>query len=280
MTRSTFALFSNLVIVLGLGGQTSPVEQVEPTAIFSGIFWGKPTTRSLLFAPWGNYDEENSTKALVRVGYGSLSPKCAYYGKGKIEFHQKRNYTELELDLMSDKSQADRTSFFAELPFSGSNGQTKEFIALFSPKNQQGDYQAFFLPFEKEEIPWGSYKLFSQFNETLYLSAGKKSYSLEPGKNLILSADDFKKGDRVRILIYRKIKGNYQEVAAQSFGVNDRQRGIFFLTSKRAKVHLVPMVETKKPIEQAIGFGSEPFENEQAEEGKSDSSDLRLAPGF
>ena len=60
------------------------------------------------------------------------------------------------------------------------------------------------------------------------------------------------------MIIYRKEKGNYIESASQSFGINDRQRGIFFVTVKRGKAQIVPMVESNRPIEQSIGYNSKP----------------------
>ena len=238
--------------------QPTQQEHAKPTGLFSCIFWGKPTTRTVMFAPWGNFDEQNATQSLVRVVYGSLSRKCAYYGQGNIKFYQRRNYTELELDLMEDKSEAEKSIFFSELNFSSNAEETKEFIILFSPTKDLNTYRTFLLPFDQKEIPWGSYKLFSQFNETLYVAVGTKKFSLEPGKSIILDSKDFDGRSRERMIIYRKEKGNYIESASQNFGINDRQRGIFFVTIKKGKAQIVPMVESNRPIEQAIGYNSKP----------------------
>ena len=58
--------------------------------------------------------------------------------------------------------------------------------------------------------------------------------------------------------VFGKEKGNYIESASQNFGINDRQRGIFFVTIKKGKAQIVPMVESNRPIEQAIGYNSKP----------------------
>ena len=72
------------------------------------------------------------------------------------------------------------------------------------------------------------------------------------------------------MIIYRKEKGNYIETASQNFGINDRQRGIFFVTVKKGKAQIVPMVESKRPIDQAIGYNTKPKEMEvEGEEIKS-----------
>ena len=270
MKKKFYCLLLILSICVYSEGQPIVPAQAQPTGLFSCIFWGKPTTRSVLYAPWGNFDEQNATQSLVRVAYGSLSRKCVYYGQGNIKFYQRRNYTELELDLMEDKSEAEKAIFFSELQFNFNPKDTKEFIILFSPTKDLNSYRTFLLPFGQKEIPWGSYKLFSQFNETLYVAVGTKKFSLEPGKSIILHSKDFDGRSREQMIIYRKEKGNYIETASQSFGINDRQRGIFFVTVKKAKAHVVPMVESKRPIEQAIGYNTKPREMEvEGEEIKS-----------
>ena len=49
-------------------------------------------------------------------------------------------------------------------------------------------------------------------------------------------------------------------MAAQSFNVTDRQRGIFFISENRKMIDIVPMIDNKRPIEQAIGYGTKPLE--------------------
>ena len=115
------------------------------------------------------------------------------------------------------------------------------------------------MPFEQEDIPWGSYQIFSQFNETLYIAAASKKLTLEPGKSLIVKSKEFQGQNRVKMLIYRNINGKYVESGAQNFSVNDRQRGIFFITKMRTRVEIVPLVESKRPVEQTIGYGVGPF---------------------
>jgi hypothetical protein len=247
-----------LVILASHTGAEETDPNPNPTALFSAVFWGKPTTRSLLYAPWGNLSELNSTKSQVQVAYGSLSRKCAYYGEGNIEFHQQKLLSALEMDLIEDNNAAEKASFFLELPFSASPDTTKEFIALFSPSDQKGNFNGYLVPFSQNEIPWGSYKIFSQFKETLYITAGSKKFTLKSGKNLILQSKDFEGKSRVKMLIYRNIKGKYIESGAQNFSVNNRQRGILFLTTKRKRLEVVPLLESKVLIEQAIGYGLKP----------------------
>lgn len=258
MKKKFYFLLFFLSFFVYAKAQPTEMAKAKPTGIFSCIFWGKPTTRSVMYAPWGNFEEQNATQSLVRVVYGSLSRKCAYYGQGNIKFYQRRNYTELELDLMEDKSEAEKSIFFSELNFSSNAEETKEFIILFSPTKDLNTYRTFLLPFGQKEIPWGSYKLFSQFNETLYVAVGNKKFTLEPGKSMILHSTEFEGRTRERMMIYREEKGNYVETATQSFRINDQYRGIFFVTVKRGNAHIVPMVESKRPIEEAIGYNSKP----------------------
>ena len=125
--------------------------------------------------------------------------------------------------------------------------------------SDKGNYKGYLVPFEQKDIPWGSYQIFSQFNETLYIAAASKKLTLEPGKNLIVKSEEFKGQSRVKMLIYRNINGKYVESGAQNFSVNDRQRGIFFITKKRTRVEIVPLIESKRPIEQVIGYGVGPI---------------------
>ena len=57
------------------------------------------------------------------------------------------------------------------------------------------------------------------------------------------------------MIIYRKINGKFEEIASQSFGINDTQRGILFITTRKKRMHIMPLVDNKRPIEQAVGYG-------------------------
>ena len=209
-------------------------------------------------------------KVLVKVNIDNLkdfsNPILSITNKlDKIKRLRKK-----EMNIRNDIFTFSSVIFFSELNFSSNAEETKEFIILFSPTKDLNSYRTFLLPFDQKEIPWGSYKLFSQFNETLYVAVGTKKFSLEPGKSIILDSKDFDGRSRERMIIYRKEKGNYIESASQSFGINDRQRGIFFVTVKKGKAQIVPMVESKRPIDQAIGYNTKPKEMEvEGEEIKS-----------
>ena len=95
-------------------------------------------------------------------------------------------------------------------------------------------------------------------------------FSLDPGKSKILHSKDFEGLSRAKMLIYKKINGVYAEKAAQSFNVTERQRGMFFFSETRKIIDVVSMVESKRPIEHAIGFNTKPRKMEvEGEETKS-----------
>ena len=261
MNKKIICILLTFISLIGLKAQSEiPEEPPRPTAIFTSTFWGKSGTRSISYAPWGNFAEENSTKELVRVVNGALSKKFVYYGKDNFNFFQRKFFTEIELQAMEDKSDAKEVFFFCEIPFSSTEGETKEYIILFSPTKNKNQFSPYLVPFEEKEIPWGSYKLFSRYNETLYIAAGSKRFTLDSGKSMILNSKEFEGVRRVKMLIYNKTKGVYKEVAAQSFNVTDRQRGIFFISENRKVIDIVPMIDNKRPIEQAIGYGTKPLE--------------------
>ena len=234
-------------------------EKPRPTALFSAIFWGKPTTRTLTYAPWGNFDETNSSKVRLRVGSSALSQTCAFYGNNKIDLRQQRNYTDLEIDLMEDKTEASAMHSFAEFEFSSQEGEVQQFILIFTPGKEGDSYQTFSIPFGEEIVPWGSFKLISQLKETLYLSVGDKKATLSSGRSQIFHSRDFPGQSKVRMIGYRFMNGKYKEATAQNFHLSDKQRGIYFLTTRRKLVNVVPMVERFRPLERILGYGTPPL---------------------
>ena len=69
----------------------------------------------------------------------------------------------------------------------------------------------------------------------------------------------------------------------------DRQRGIFFISENRKVIDIMPMIDNKRPIEQAIGYGTKPLEvvegPDDVIQAKNQSSFakllglIRIAPG-
>ena len=55
-------------------------DDATPTALFKAVFWDRFTSRSLVYAPWGNGEEANATIFTNRVGFSSPSRSFAYYG--------------------------------------------------------------------------------------------------------------------------------------------------------------------------------------------------------
>tara|TARA_B100001093_G_scaffold345470_1_gene330148 strand:+ start:520 stop:1146 length:627 start_codon:yes stop_codon:yes gene_type:complete len=197
----------------------------------------------------------------VRGAYGALSTKCVYYGQTDISFHQP-----IEVLNTQDGNEPWKSREVSKLSFEASPEMSKEFIALFSPADQKGNFKCFKIPFEKKEIPWGSYKIISQFQETLYVAIKNKKITLDPGKSFIINTLEFEDSSRIQMIVYKKVNGDFVESGGQDFAVNNRQRGILFLTTRRKRMHVIPLVELNMPIEQAIGYNSKPREIEVVEE--------------
>ena len=231
---------------LVLSGQE--VSKPVPTAYFSVVFWGDSSIRSLQYSPWGNFTEGNSTKCSIRSVYGSLSGKCAYYGKNDIEFYR------------TDSKHGDlgEAELIGKLPFVGDPEKSQEFITLFYPADRNDNFKCVKVPFEKNEIAWGSFKVISQFKETLFILVQNKQITLEPGGNFILDTLEFENTNRIQMIVYRKINGKFEEMGGQDFVVNDTQRGILFITTKRKRMHIMPLVESNSPLELAVGYDTTP----------------------
>ena len=246
-----FSFHSLVFINLSAENDSTP----RPTACFSVVFWGDSSVRSLFYAPWGNLGEVNSTKCKVRGAYGSLSTKCVYYGQTDISFHQP-----IEVLNTQDEDGIEpwKSREVSKLSFEANSEKTEEFIALFSPADQKGNFKCFKIPFGKKEIPWGSYKIISQFQETLFIAIKNKKITLDPGKSFIINTEEFEESSRIQMIVYKKVNGDFVESGGQDFAVNNRQRGILFLTTRRKRMHVIPLVELNSPIEQSIDYNSKP----------------------
>ena len=66
----------------------SQAKETKPTAIFSAVFWDRFTTKSITYAPWGNFDDLNATKITLQVGFSTPSQPFVYYGKPPIKFFE------------------------------------------------------------------------------------------------------------------------------------------------------------------------------------------------
>jgi len=226
-------------------------DDAKPTAFFRLMFWGEQKIESLYYAPWGNFEESNATQFSTSVRYGALSEKCAYYGQNDIILYRKlRPDTHRKEDSYEKIS---RISFVAQ------QGETKEFIVLISSPNQLGEYQCFQLPFTENDVPWGSYKLFSQIRETLYIAAENKKFALKPGGNESIHSSEFQEEGRIRLKIYQKKEQKYKQVSSSSLAMNLKRRGVCLLTTMRKKIYLIPLIDDFIPLSKIVGYGCGPL---------------------
>ena len=99
--------------------------QTKPTAIFSAVFWDRFTSKSITYAPWGNFDEQNATKITLQVGFSTPSQPVAYYGKSPIRF--------FETTFLEDEegSYSEKVEEMCEFSFEQDSGTTKELFLIF-----------------------------------------------------------------------------------------------------------------------------------------------------
>ena len=107
MNKKIICILLTFISLIGLKAQSEiPEEPPRPTAIFTSTFWGKSGTRSISYAPWGNFAEENSTKELVRVVNGKIT--STFF---KESFLLRSNYKRWKIKVTLRKS-----SFSARFP--------------------------------------------------------------------------------------------------------------------------------------------------------------------
>ena len=64
----------------------SQAKEINQQSIFSAVFWDRFTTKSITYAPWGNFDDLNATKITLQVGFSTPTKPFVYYGKPPIKF--------------------------------------------------------------------------------------------------------------------------------------------------------------------------------------------------
>ena len=250
------------ILILGQICLFSQALESKPTAIFSSVFWDRFTSKSITYAPWGNFDEQNATKITLQVGFSTPSQPVAYYGKSPIRF--------FETTFLEDEegSYSEKVEEMCEFSFEQDSGTTKELFLIFLKQRNQSNFRVFSLPLAQDRLEYGSFVCYSQYKEALYLAYGNQKQVLGAGKSVKFKHDE-KGEDSVQLKVFKRLGAKYEEAASDYLALSSTRRSIGFLAPNRNRVHLKRYYFNKTPIESSIGYNSVPF----TEFLKNDSED-------
>lgn len=243
----------------------SQAKETKPTAIFSAVFWDRFTTKSITYAPWGNFDDLNATKITLQVGFSTPTKPFVYYGKPPIKFFE----TIFIEDENEEGSYKEKIKEFGEFSFEQDSGITKELFLIFLKQQNQTSYKVFSLPLSQDKFEYGSFVCYSQYKEALYLAYGNQKQVLGAGKSVKFKHNEEKNNETVQLKIFKRSGAKYEEVASDYLALSPTRRSIGFLAPNRNRVHLKRYYFNKTPIESSIGYNSVPF----TEFLKNDSED-------
>jgi len=240
----------------------------KPTALISALFWQKYSNKTLIYWPWGNEEENNSTNLELKVGSNGLSKKFAYYGQKNLNFYEKKYFSPREISLMSEKEKElmNETPLVAEFPFSAKQDEIQEFILLFIKDSQTGRFKIYPLPFSKQRIPFGSYHFISQAREELNFTINQDRMSLGPGEKNFQDFSKLTNTPMIQVTGYRREDNEYKKFYSQNFSNNKNRRGYLFFSPDRKRIKVTLLMENDDPIESVLGYGIERVKKEEKEE--------------
>ena len=261
-----------LFVFNALDVQTSFAEDKKNSlkAVFSAVFWQNYQSESFSYAPWGNEEEANSSKAEISVGSSSLSRKFAYYGEGKINFYEKRRPREWETEDENNSTRQSLGKLVAEFELPQGKEGMQQFLLLFVNKKKNGLWKIYPIPFSENDVPVGSYNFISQSRNPLYLIFGEEKFTLPSGKSKVspVVLEEGNRGVALKVMIQKS--GQYHEVYNQKFGHSSTMRGMFFLGLDRDKLKVKRVTEFDQSISSASGFGFPRFQEDIEEEGQAE----------
>ena len=232
----------------------SQAKKNKPTAIFSVVFWDRFTTKSITYAPWGNFDDLNATKITLQVGFSTPTKPFVYYGKPPIKFFE----TIFIEDENEEGSYKEKIKEFGEFSFEQDSGITKELFLIFLKQQNQSYYRVFSLPLSQDKFEYGSFVCYSQYKEALYLAYGNQKQVLDAGKSVKFKQEEEKNNETVQLKIFKRSGAKYEEVASDYLALSPTRRSIGFLAPNRNRVRLKRYYFNKIPMESSTGFDSEP----------------------
>lgn len=265
-------IFSFLFIFLGLNAQE---EGHIPTAIFKAIFWDKFTSKNLSYAPWGNHNDKNATMVSLQVGFSTVSRPFVYYGSSPVKFFEKIYQPETSSDYtISDQTKKELGGF----SFEKATGQTRYFLLLFLKQASDSKFKIFPLSLSSKELEFGSFKIYSQCKENLYLAYGDQKQVLAPGKSVKFRGKEEEDFEAYKLRVFTKNGSKYEETATDYLAFNKDKRAFIFLSPFRNRIKVKRYYVDRIDIEKSLGYGMSPLANKSSGNLDENSSIRSLPP--
>ena len=243
-------------------GNESP-EPIPPPVIFSTMLWGKGTSQTFSYAPWDNHEDENATRYEISATAGFVSKKFAYYGKGTLRLHKAEDISDEDF-LEDENSSAPKppSPILASCKFQITPGQTKEYILLVAPKNEEeGTANLYVIPFDQVNVPTGSFSFSSRAGKTLYVQFGKSNFALPPNQTLVKVAQTEENARVIPLKVYLRNGGKYDIVLSKEWPHAKGLRGLVYLTEASSGLEVTRIADFPQSIEQSIGYNCPPLIN-------------------
>jgi len=238
-----------------------PPEPVPPPVVFSTMLWGKGSSQTFSYAPWDNHAEENATRYEVSATAGFVSKKFAYYGKGTLQFHKAEEIP--DEDFIEDENSSappPPSPILASCKFQITPGQTKEYILLVAPKNDdEGTANVYVIPFDQASVPTGSFSFSSRASKTLYVQFGKSKFALPPKQAVVKEAQTEENARVIPLKAYLRNGGKYETVLSKEWPHAKGLRGLVYLTETSSGFEVTRIADFPQSIEQSIGYNCPPL---------------------
>jgi hypothetical protein len=268
--RKQILLFLTMPLFLALQSTKSngqkevrdePAEPIPPPVVFSTMLWGEGSSQTFSYAPWDNHEEENATRYEVSATAGFVSKKFAYYGKGTLQFHKADEISDEDF-IEDENSSAPKppSPILASCKFQITPGQTKEYILLVAPKNdEEGTANVYVIPFDQASIPTGSFSFSSRASKTIYVQFGKSKFALPPKQTVVKEAQTEENARIIPLKVYLKNGGKYETVMSKEWPHAKGLRGLVYLTETSSGVEVTRIADFPQSIEQSIGYDCPPL---------------------
>ena len=247
-------------------------DDATPTALFKAVFWDRFTSRSLVYAPWGNGEEANATIVTNRVGFSSPSRSFAYYGSSPVKFYIKNVGSSAE----NSTSAQENLKQIAEFSFEKKE-TTQRFLLIFLKQPSNKEFKVFPISISQQTVPFGSMVCYSQCREPLYIAYGSQKNVLAPGKSARFSYVENPDIEASKLRVFTRRDSKYEEMAMDYMALSKEKRAIVFLSPVRSRIRLKMYYFNREPMESALGYGSVPF-IEKAKESEDENSTTILEP--
>jgi hypothetical protein len=253
LVKKTFYIFGNLIFfgpfVFAIEGEKGE-QPPTPTALFQAVFLDRDINEKLLYAPWGNPEEENATLIQFSVSSGNPSTKIAYYSTKPIQFFRATNGSE---------SKVSKQAQLYEYSFIRTAGVVEELLFLSDPKKPSRKVNPF--SYSDNKVPMGSFLLSSLAKEKIFVNVAEQKFVLPPSGVRLLKFSEITSQNKVRIECFLARKGKYVPAYSKKIIKPSGKRGLVFLKVEKDFIKPLSIIEYQRSQRSALGLGTSPHRN-------------------